>query len=145
MEHTRFQVRCPQGGGLSDTLRMPTTSNKAVALEFLEAIAAGDTLRIQQLVDPDLRWWVQGWGAMDGGAFLASLFTTIARASIRKMTVLFVTAEENRVAVAAEGEFVFPEGTYSNTYHYLFTVANGKLVTGREYLDTTVAARFFSA
>ena len=48
------------------------------------------------------------------------------------------------VAVAAQGEFLFPEGAYRNSYHYLFTIAGGRIVSGREYLDTQIAARFYA-
>jgi ketosteroid isomerase-like protein len=75
---------------------------------------------------------------------VSSLCGTIRRSSARKMEILFVTAEEDRVAVAAEGEFLFEEGAYRNTYHYLFTIGCGRITAGREYLDTSVAARFFA-
>jgi ketosteroid isomerase-like protein len=61
------------------------------------------------------------------------------------MKILFVTAEEDRVAVAAEGRFGFAEGDYCNTYHYLFTISDGRVIAGREYLDTVVATRFFAS
>jgi hypothetical protein len=119
-------------------------ANKAVALSFLEAIAAGNLARIDDLLDPKLQWWVQGWGFVDRDRFVPSLGQTITRASARKIDVPFVTAEDDRVAVAAQGEFLFPEGAYSNNYHYLFTIADGRIVSGREYLDTQIAARFYS-
>ena len=119
-------------------------ANKAVALSFLEAIAAGDLARIDDLLDPRLQWWVQGWGDVDRDRFVPSLGQTITRASARKMDVLFITAEDDRVAVAAQGEFLFPEGAYRNSYHYLFTIAGGRIDSGREYLDTQIAARFYA-
>jgi ketosteroid isomerase-like protein len=119
-------------------------ASKAVALGFLEAIVAGDAARLEALLDPAATWWVQGWGSVDRDKFLTSLLATVARASARRMDIIAVTAEEDRVAVAAEGEFLFAEGAYRNTYHYLFTVAGGRLIAGREYLDTTIAARFYA-
>jgi ketosteroid isomerase-like protein len=120
-------------------------SNKVIALRFLEAIVAGEGSRVEDLVDPAANWWVQGWGALDRNSFVTSLLGTIKRSSVRKMEILYVTAEEDRVAIAAQGEFLFPEGAYCNSYHFLFTVANGRLIAGREYMDTMIAARFFSA
>jgi ketosteroid isomerase-like protein len=117
--------------------------NKAIALGFLEAIVSGDISRIEALLDPAANWWVQGWGMIERDAFLESLLRTIARSSGRKMSILSVTAEGDRVAVAAEGEFLLPEGAYCNSYHYLFTIADGRVILGREYLDTRIAARFF--
>ena len=120
-------------------------ANKAIAIGLVEAIVAGDVARIEALIDPAASWWVQGWGALDRASFVTSLLRTIARSSARKMDILYATAEEDRVAIAAQGEFLFPEGAYCNSYHYLFTVADGRVVAGREYLDTAIAARFFAA
>jgi ketosteroid isomerase-like protein len=120
-------------------------ANKAIAIGLLEAIVAGDISRIESLIDPAANWWVQGWGALDRTSFVASLLRTIARSSERKMDILYATAEEDRVAIAAEGEFLFPEGAYCNSYHFLFTVANGRVIGGREYMDTKIASRFFAA
>lgn len=119
-------------------------TNKRIALEFLAAIAAGDLDRIEALLHPDCTWWVQGWGGIHRAAFVASLGSTIGRARSRTMQILAATAEADRVAVAAEGAFEFPEGVYANSYHYLFTIRNGRIHDGREYLDTRVAAAFFS-
>jgi uncharacterized protein len=120
-------------------------SNKAIAVGFLQAIVAGDVARIEALIDSKATWWVQGWGTLDRNSFVASLRGTIDRSSVRKMEILYATAEEDRVAIAAQGEFLFAEGAYCNSYHYLFTVANGRLIAGREYMDTRIAARFFAA
>jgi len=118
--------------------------NRAVATGFLEAIAAGDIDRCAALLADDATWWVQGWGESSGAAFLASLGQTIARASSRKIRMGLVTAEADRVAVQAWGEFAFAEGVYANSYHYLFVIADGTIRQGFEYLDTSVAAAFFS-
>lgn len=124
-----------------DTLRR----NRAACLDFLAAIAAGDLGRIDALLHPEASWWIQGWGTQPRARFLASLSATIARAGSRSMEIVAVTAEADRVAVAAEGAFAFPEGTYANSYHYLFTLRDGQIRDGREYLDTRVAAAFFGA
>jgi ketosteroid isomerase-like protein len=121
------------------------TANKAVALAFLQAMADGDLVRLDALLHPQARWWVLGWGERDKTSFLTALTSTIADASSRSMQVVGVTAEGDRVAVEAQGEFVQPKGAYRNTYHYLFRVRDGVIVEGREYLDTTVARTFFSA
>lgn len=120
-------------------------ANRQVALDFLAAIVSGDIARLDALLHPDCTWWVQGWGTMPRDRFLASLASTIARAPTRRMEIVLVTAEEDRVAVVAEGSFAFPEGTYANSYHYLFRIEAGRISTGREYLDTRIAAAFFAA
>lgn len=120
------------------------SANKLVASGFLDAIVAGDGAGIERLLHRDCTWWVQGWGTVPRDGFVRSLNATMTRAATRTMTILSVTAEADRVAVAAEGAFVFPEGVYANTYHYLFTIEAGQITDGREYLDTRVAAAFFT-
>lgn len=122
----------------------PTAANKQVAAAFLAAIVAGNVAQCGQLLAPDARWWVQGRGDMPRSTFLASLARTVARSSARAITPGLVTAEADRVAIQAQGEFAFPEGVYANTYHYLFVMADGRIAQGFEYLDTTIAAAFFA-
>jgi ketosteroid isomerase-like protein len=118
-------------------------TNKAVARSFFDAIVEGDTAAIDALLHPQARWWVQGWGDLSRAAFLTGLGQTITRARTRRYAVLTLTAEQDRVAVEATGSFEFPEGTYQNTYHFLFRMSDGRIVEGKEYLDTMVAARFY--
>jgi ketosteroid isomerase-like protein len=119
-------------------------ANRAVAAGFLDAIAAGDIDLCAALLHPDAVWWVQGWGEISAPLFLTSLEGTIERSSSRSIQIGLMTAEEDRVAVQANGEFVFAEGVYANSYHYLFEIADGRIVKGYEYLDTRIAAAFFA-
>jgi ketosteroid isomerase-like protein len=130
---------------MGDEARADVAANKAVAIAFLEAIAAGDGDVCAALIHPEATWWIQGWGDMAGADFLVSLRETIGRSSSRAMTITGVTAEADRVAVQARGEFRFPEGVYANSYHYLFRIADGQIFAGFEYLDTAIASRFFAA
>lgn len=122
---------------------MTTISSRDVALGFLDAIVAGDIAACARLLHEDATWWVQGWGEQPAATFLASLGETIARSTSRSMTIGLTTAEDDRVAVQAWGEFRFAEGVYANSYHYLFRIADGRIVAGHEYLDTAIAGRFF--
>jgi ketosteroid isomerase-like protein len=110
---------------------------------FLNAIVRGDFTEIEALLHPACTWWVQGWGMLDRERLLAGLADTIGRSSARRMDVQETTAEADRVSITAEGMFRFPEGDYCNSYHYLFTVADGQVLSGREYLDTRIAAQFY--
>lgn len=54
-----------------------------------------------------------------------------------KLTVTGVTAEGDRVAVEMDAEGVAAiGGEYHNHYHDLLEIRDGKIVAGREYLDT---------
>jgi uncharacterized protein len=117
--------------------------NKLIARALLGAIAVGDHEAIERLLHPQLRWWVLGFGEFDRASFIASLSATIARSSRRTLTVLGITAEGDRVAVEAVGEFQMATTVYANTYHYLFVLDSGRIRLGKEYLDTREAARVF--
>lgn len=120
------------------------SSPAMVGKAFLDAVVAGDADRLDALLAPDATWWVQGWGKLDRAALLAGLGNTIARSSGRSMNVLRSTEQDDRVAIEAEGSFTFAEGIYANSYLYVIvTDGAGRIVEGKEYLDTTVAARFY--
>jgi len=127
----------------SARLDLPTI-NRTIALDFLDAIVGGDIDRCAALLHPDAAWWVQGWGNNSGANFLHSLSLTIARSSSRVFRIGLVTAQDDRVAVQAEGIFAFAEGAYANSYHYLFEIVDRRIRKGYEYLDTQIAAAFFA-
>jgi ketosteroid isomerase-like protein len=111
---------------------------------FLEAIAAGDLATLDAMLAPTATWWVQGWGELDRNALLQGLANTIRRSNERMLTISRMTVEGDRIAIEAEGRFSFAEGLYCNSYVYIFVIDRlGRIVEGREYLDTAVAAQFY--
>lgn len=120
----------------------PTT---AVALRFLALIEAGDVPAIDDLLAPDFHWWVLGYGERSRAAFLEGLTRTIGAFSSRRVEVTGTTTEGERVAVEAQGHFEAPGRSYRNTYHHLFVIREGRIASGREYLDTAVATAAFGA
>ena len=61
-----------------------------------------------------------------------------------QMSIDHVTAEEDRVAVEAHSRFEMADGRlFENTYHFLFVVAQGKIVSVREHFDPGYASEFF--
>lgn len=127
---------------------MPLTgtpaANKAVVQGFFDAVVQGDQARLEALLDPELTWWVLGFGERSRADFLSALLRTIGGASERAMHIVGMTAEGDRVAVEAQGRMVFPHAVYANTYHNLFVVRDGRIVHGREYMDTALAQRVFN-
>lgn len=121
-------------------------SAAATGRAFLAAIAAGDLATIDALLAPGATWWVQGWGMLGRDALVTGLAGTIGRSTARSIEILRMTAEADRVAIEAVGEFVLAEGVYANSYVYMIVVdGDGRIVEGKEYLDTAVAARFYPA
>lgn len=118
--------------------------NKKVAQEFLTAITHGNIDTIEKLLHPELSWWVLGFGESDRAKFIASLLATIALSSERSIEIVGMTAELDRVAVEAIGEFQMPATIYRNSYHYLFIIEAGQIKIGKEYLDTQEAIRVFA-
>ncbi|CAM8626230.1 MAG: nuclear transport factor 2 family protein [Sphingobium sp.] len=126
------------------TIASPQPDPARTGQDFLDAIVAGDLDAIDALLAPDATWWVQGWGMLDRSALMRGLAGTIGRSGARAMTILRTTAQDDRVAIEAEGRFSFAEGEYCNSYVYVLAIdAQGRIAQGKEYLDTAVAARFY--
>lgn len=114
--------------------------NRCVALRMLERIAAG--VIDEELVTPDVYWWVPGVGDMSREAFtqLVAQFSALLEGEGR-MEVRGITAEGDRVAVEAESFFTLKGGRpYNNTYHFLFLFRDGRICCAKEYNDSRYAA-----
>jgi ketosteroid isomerase-like protein len=64
-------------------------------------------------------------------------------ANPRKVEIVGLVAEADRVAVELRSEFHFGDRIYANEYHDLFVLREGRIVHGREYFDTGKVAAFF--
>jgi ketosteroid isomerase-like protein len=118
-------------------------NNPDVARAFLRAIEAGDVPSLDALLDPAFHWWVAAYGERTRAAFLEGVTRTVRSFEQRQVMVTGITAEGERVAVEAEGRFERPGLVYRNSYHYLFIVRDGRIVSGKEYFDTAAAAAAF--
>jgi ketosteroid isomerase-like protein len=87
-------------------------------------------------------WWVQGNFALSGTKSKKEFAELIGGLGSKidgglRVTPKGITAEGERVAVEAESYAKMKNGkTYQNTYHFLFTVRDGKIQSVKEYLDT---------
>lgn len=126
-----------------DVLQDPLARSKRAAIAFLEATFARDPDRAAAVLADDATYWAGGKHARfqrlktkaDWCDYLGSPSPFDNGLAL---TIKAVTAEADRVAVELEGYGVV-SGTgaiYNNTYHFLFTVANGRIATIREYMDT---------
>jgi ketosteroid isomerase-like protein len=122
---------------------MDIEANRKIAIDLMTSMSKGDVERAETLLAEDATWWVLGSGYMERSALLdASRFMSSAPRA--QFEIVATTAEKDRVAMEAKGDFLFADGKeYKNTYHFLFIVRNGKVVEGKEYLDTALVERVF--
>ena len=107
-------------------------------------VAAGRFREAEARVADDATLWVCGEGSWPLGG-------THDRQSVKRIYALVrerfpdglrleltgITVEGERVAVEAEGYGCRRDGrVYSNRYHYLIIVRDGKIQSRREYIDT---------
>jgi ketosteroid isomerase-like protein len=116
--------------------------NKAFVRKFFEAMNAGDVDFIVQAYAQDGQLQTMGNTLISGifsrdqiAASAGGIFEVFPQGI--SFTVLDMIAEGDKVAVEAtsQGEHVSGQ-IYSNEYHFLFEIRNGKLLRLKEYMDT---------
>jgi ketosteroid isomerase-like protein len=129
------------------------TSNKAIVADFLEAFSRGDVNGVLQRMADDATWWVAGTlngmsGIYEKQAFGALLrgVKTIYKAGAMQFEPKAMVAEDSFVAVEATSYAELNNGRiYSNQYHLLFEIRDGKVLRVKEYMDTQHAHAIFFA
>jgi len=121
--------------------------NKEVAVRLLDAMNQGDT---QAIYDSFAE---EGYSITMGNIPLSGVYPKAKIVELAgKMLDVFphglvfsitgMIAEGNKVAVEAVSEGLHISGTkYSNEYHFLFTLKEGKILSVKEYMDTDIANR----
>lgn len=121
---------------------MSLAENKKVVAEFFDAIAAGDTQRMDQMMTEDATWWVAPSTIFSGlhqkRDFLAIVPQLFAQAAGPLTFEFFdMTAEDDRVSLTAKGNLLMKSGkTYQSDYHFLLRLREGKIAGGKEYLNS---------
>lgn len=124
---------------------MSIEDNKATISAFLEAMSRGDTEYILNAYADDGMLWTMG-NTLISGQYNKSQIKEFADGIYDAFpdgltfTVHGMVAEGDKVAVEAISEGAHVSGvTYSNQYHFLFTVREGKIAQMKEYMDTELA------
>jgi len=119
---------------------MGTDENRATALRFVERM--GEGVLEEDLLAPDVQWWVPGTGLLTKAEFVGMMGAfRSACATPVQMTIDGVTAENDRVAIEAHAEAELINGaSYRNTYHFLFEFREGRIRLAKEYNDSKHAA-----
>jgi ketosteroid isomerase-like protein len=120
---------------------MPIEENKRLVLEFLDRQYAHRIPQAFELVADDGTWWMPGALPFSGTYTkpeIQAVFSGVIDRFVDPpdMTITAVTAEDDRVAVEVEGRGKMRSGLdYFNTYHMLFRVRDGKIVSCRNHQD----------
>jgi len=119
-----------------------TDNNKAFVRQFFEALNQGDSAAIVDAYAEDGEVWTMG-GTLISGRYNKAQITASCDAIFESFpegihfTIDAMTAEGERVAVEAHSEGKHVSGQlYSNEYHFLFIIRDGKLFRLKEYMDT---------
>ena len=116
--------------------------NKAIVQQWFDALNAGDVDALKSLYTDTTIVWTAGSTSISGEKSAQHLLQTAGEVLALfpeglQFSVQQVTAEENRVAVAAESHGKHVSGDiYHNLYHFLLSIEDGKIVYVKEYMDT---------
>lgn len=124
---------------------MSIEANKAIVSDFFRRISAADVSGALDLLAEDATWQLPGKPGstpvvgVRSKAQMARLFQNMMQGLKHgmQMTVQSLTAEGDRVSVEAESRGELQNGrVYNNQYHFLMTLADGKIRVVHEYYDT---------
>jgi uncharacterized protein len=127
--------------------------NKSIVAEFLEVFSTGDVPGILERLHDDATWWVSGKlegfagtkSKQEMGKLLEGVVTVYKEGALR-LTPLEMIAEDDRVVVEAEGYAELNNGrVYNPQSAFVFRIADGKIKSIKEYLDTQHAHDIFFA
>lgn len=118
--------------------------NKEIVRQLLSDISNWRIDDALARIDENGTWWVAGQLPGVSGelskAQLAQIFELMSTQLIPgglNISLTGMIAEGNCVAVEGYSDAVLPNGgRYQNDYHWMFQLAEGKVIRAREYLDT---------
>ena len=118
------------------------TANKRLVEQFFAALNAGDAEAIAAAYTDDGEVWTSGRTLISGtfpkaGILAAAGGIFEAFPEGLRFTIQGLVAEGDRVAVEAESSGLHASGaTYTNQYHFLFELRDGRIRRLKEYMDT---------
>ena len=119
--------------------------NKAVVLQFIEAMGSSDPDAAAPCLAPDAITQAKGFSKFSGVRRYETIVGTIE--AFQKLLptglrpeIKTITAEGDRVVVEFEGNATTRDGkAYNNQYCMVFTLADGKIKQVNEYFCTLLA------
>ena len=129
------------------------SADKAIVREFLEVFSRGDVAGVVARLHDNATWWVSGtmvglsgtYSKQQMGELLKGVKDYYKQGALR-ITPSRMIAEGNLVAVEAESYAELQNGrVYNNLYHFVFEIADGRILRVKEYMDTQHAYATFLA
>jgi hypothetical protein len=131
---------------------MSIEANKRLVRDFWTAFSACEIDKALAMLHDDLKWWVAGTIPNISGTHSKKELEPLMKGMLTEVpkgitiTPEVMTAESDRVAVAADSYGQFKNGKiYNNKYHLLHYIKDGKIVEVREYMDTMHANEIFGS
>jgi ketosteroid isomerase-like protein len=113
---------------------------KQVARAYYDAMNSKDLDAIMALYTKGARTWVLGEGPYAGyNEVSRELLGGFLEAFDIKFTIVSMLSEGNAVSMEVESEGTLAGAPYSNRYHNLVTIQDGKISELKEYFDTAKA------
>ncbi|WPU21912.1 nuclear transport factor 2 family protein [Cedecea neteri] len=128
---------------------MSIESNKQIALAYFSALTRCDIQAMGDYMTDDATWWVSAGtkfsGLHDKKSFLGRIPGLFADTTGQIDLEFFeITAEDNRVNLIAKGHLQFNDGrVYSSNYSFLLMFHDGKIASGKEFLDAVHVNEIF--
>ncbi len=124
---------------------MSIEDNKKTVQDFIDCMSRGDTEYMLNAYTDDGELYTMGNMLISGRydkaqikEFAEGIYDAFPKGI--SFTVHGMVAEGDKVAVEATSNGEHVSGvTYSNDYHFLFTVRDGKIAQMKEYMDTELA------
>ena len=126
---------------------MTAAENKAIIAEVFDGLSRADGRAFFDAMADDIVWIIEGESrysrryegkAAIQNALAPALFANFA--SDYRNIADAIIAEDDRVVVLARGEVKTVRGEdYNNSYCFVLTMRDGKIVELREYMDTALA------
>ena len=116
--------------------------NKDIIRQWISALNGNDTAAVLAMYSDDIHITTMGntlisgrYGPEQVKTFVSGVLDVFPKGL--NFTVHSMTAEDDRVSVEATGEGVHVSGcAYQQHYHFLATIADGRIKELKEYLDT---------
>jgi len=130
---------------------MSRQQHEDVAKAWFSALGRGDTETMSRISTDDMTWWIVPGNKFSGThtkeQFLGNLSMLFENAA-GPLTLEYreITGEGDRLSIVAKGDLPMKDGRrYQSNYHFLLHFRDGKIASGKEFLDTLHVNEIFGS